>query len=96
MNPVKTLHATRIGLRNLQEQILPLRAKLRKLENAHTKLSNMRYEADLQLAHVKVIPPGMTKKKAEEEEKRLLKAIADMSDEMREELFSKLEEMRGG
>ena len=91
IHPVKCLHVTQHGIATLQKRILPLRAKLKRLESAQTKLSNMRYNADLELAHVTKIPTNMTKKKLEEDRHKLLKSIGEMSDEMREELFDELE-----
>ena len=91
MNPEKCVRATKHGLSKLQEQIQPLRRRLKVLEDAHTKLSNLRYFADLQTVEVKTIPIGVTKKKLIDQEKHLAKVISKMSEEEARALFELLQ-----
>lgn len=91
MKPEKCLHATKHGIANLQKKILPLRATLKKLESAQTYLSNLRYDADLHMKQVKVIPIGMTKKKLEDQERKFIKDVEEMNDEEINDLLDKLE-----
>ncbi len=90
-SPKKLRTATVRGLTNLQKQITPLKVKLKRLTDAHTKLCMLKWEAERQMVEVTKVEMGKKKQKEISWDK-LLKA---MSPEQRRRFYETIER-RGG
>jgi uncharacterized protein (UPF0335 family) len=91
MSPEKMIRATRRGLKTLLPRIERLEEELKPLKVAFSHLAAMKLDAQLETTPIKIIPIGMTRKKAAAEAAAMRKNIEQMGDEEALELLSKLE-----